>query len=305
MLFGSQGSRDNTRARLSPIKKALSCPAEHAKPGTTISGSLANLKRSFSSAFAKNSEDGSPSSPSKMNKQRKLDGFILKTNKKADSVEDSYRPAADGLNNDGISSSNTEEIEYMSDPIKFDNIIADNASSFNTEERMSVMPLFSKEHLSTERGKAECEIKEDLILPSVDDDVSQEITKDQDYSDPSVHSEPYCDSNSNIKLTLENHETLNFKNEARTEVESVDDNISVKITEYDEDQLVKRKSVEVPFSILKLQENLKRRGKQSKQIKERTNKFHAKISPSDNQAAENELRRRLNIYVTSIEQDLR
>ena len=64
------------------------------------------------------------------------------------------------------------------------------------------------------------------------------------------------------------------------------------VTEYDESQLdIKRKSVQVPFSVLRLEERLKRRIKCADKMKERTNRFHAKISPTDNQAAENELRK--------------
>ena len=64
------------------------------------------------------------------------------------------------------------------------------------------------------------------------------------------------------------------------------------VTEYDDNQGdVKRKYVQVPFSLSKLKERLKGRTKGIGQPRERTNAFHAKISPTDNQEAENELRK--------------
>ena len=79
-LFGRQVSKPDTWSGMmySPIKKTQISPTNVLKRESSVSCTLASLKRSFSSAFSKDCDSGT-STHREVNKQRKLDAFLNKT----------------------------------------------------------------------------------------------------------------------------------------------------------------------------------------------------------------------------------
>ena len=285
--------------KLSPLRKTLSSPPYPVKQESSISGTLASLKRSFSSAFAKGSDNGSPS-PSKVNKQKKLDGFFLKDSENHSATEDSNTSYEYVLNNTEQNTIAERESKRLSSEAQLNNIGDAKTPTYKNDNRSKYMPMVThssepEENSHRTREKTGCEEKYDS-RQYINDKVSSEENETASACDSNpvlCHSvEPHCDNNSNIpKFTLESRQTLNCEKEKSTSGTSGGDTC-LTLTEYDESQLdIKRKSVKVLFSVLRLEERLKRRIKCADKIKERTNRFHAKISPTDNQAAENELRK--------------
>ena len=305
VLFGRHESIPSMRSelKLSPLRKALSSPPYHIKQETSISGTLANLKRSFSSAFAKGSDNGS-SSPSKANKQRKLDGFFLKETENHSVTEDSNTSFENVLNNTEQNSIEERESKRLSSEVQLNNIGGTNTPTYKIENGSKYMPIVThsselEENSKATREETGCRKKIDS-RQYINDKVSSgenERTSACDNNPVLCQSvEPQSDYNSSIpKFTLESTQSPNCEKEKRTSGTPGGDTCFT-VTEYDESQLdIKRKSVKVPFSVLRLEERLKRRISCADKMKERTNRFHAKISPTDNQAAENELRKFLMI----------
>ena len=302
VLFGRHESMPSVRSdlNLSPLRKTLSSPSYPVKQEeSSISGTLASLKRSFSSAFAKGSDNGSPS-PSKVNKQRKLDGFFLKDTENHTVTEDSKTSFEKVLNNTEQNSIEEWESKRLSSEALLNNIGDANTPTYKIENGSKYIPMVThssepEENSHATRQEKGCEEKNDsrqYIDNKVSNEENERASACDSNSVPVASVEPHCDNNSNIpKFTLVSRQTLNCEKEKRASVIPGGDTC-LTVTEYDESQLdIKRKSVKVPFSVLRLKERLKRRIKCADNMKERTNRFHAKISPTDNQAAENELRK--------------
>ena len=311
VLFGRQESMPSKKSelKLNPLRKTMSSPSYPAKQQNSISGNLASLKRSFSSAFAKESDNVSPS-PSKINKQRKLDGFFFMGNDNHSVNEDTSASFENSvLNSTEKNSIEERSSKRLSSKAQLNNIVGDANTPTNRNDNgnenipIVIDSLEPEENSHAAREKIRCE-RENKLRQYYDKVSSEENerTSDGDSNPVLCQSvEPHCDNNSNIpKLTLESSETLNCEQEKWTTGAPSGDTC-LAFTEYDESQVdVKRKSVKVTFSVVKLEERLKRRSKCADKMKERTNKFHAKISPTDNQAAENELRKFFRSYVSII-----
>ena len=268
VLFGRHESMPSVRSdlNLSPLRKTLSSPSYPVKQEeSSISGTLASLKRSFSSAFAKGSDNGSPS-PSKVNKQRKLDGFFLKDTENHTVTEDSNTSFEKVLNNTEQNSIEERESKRLSSEALLNNIGDANTPTYKIENGSKYIPMVThssepEENSHAIREETGCEEKNDS-RQYINDNVSSEERASACDSNPVpvASVELHCNNNSNIpKFTLESRQTLNCEQEKRTSGIPGGDTC-LTVTEYDESQLdIKRKSVKVPFSVLRLEERLKRR----------------------------------------------
>ena len=312
VLFGRQDSMPSKQSelKLCPLRKTLSSPSYTVKQENSISGTVAGLKRSFSSAFAKGNDNGSPS-PSKVNKQRKLDGFFLKDNENHSATEDSNASFENAvLDSTEKNSMEERSSKFLSSKSQLNYIVGDaNTPACKSDNGNKNIPIVTdslepEENSLATREKARC-VRNNNLRQYISDKVpseEKERTSDGDSNPVLCHNvEPRCDNNSNTaNLTLESSETLDCE-QAKWTRGTPGGDTCLASTEYDESQVdVKRKSVEVPFSVVKLEERLKRRSKCADKMKERTNRFHAKISPTDNHAAENELRKFYRSYLSIV-----
>ena len=158
----------------------------------------------------------------------------------------------------------------------------------------------SKKNVSMEAQYKVCVNTGDIVTTQRDSDTGNSTKLDineicgsteKDRGSPAEYSSGFCSvvghiGDSNLTVTSQNQE----HHEAGI-VAIPHGDVSLTVTEYDQGQGdVKRKCVQLAFSLSKLKARLKGRT-ENRDTKERTNVFHAKISPTDNQAAENELRK--------------
>lgn len=305
----------------SPLKKTSSCPPNVLRHKQSAGSTLANLKRSFSSAFAKETDSGS----AVVDKQKKVDNFVLvesespgklqskhhdkdsalpkqadskKELKKADSTDSGFgsqeQSCDDARKEQDSAAKNSLEVPDFT-IVKEISVEADPKARDNTGfDHMAPT-------LGPEGDRAAEQVRKDLQspFPHVRDDGSDQVICDvppnvgpTGDNIPEHKTHPQAKDSATVRPTTDSVTGNDWKKDTFSLSDASPKNHDeVMVTEYDTaHREKKRKCVQMHFSLTEIKRRVHQKSKCTGADNfTRTNLFHAKISPTDNQAAENEL----------------
>lgn len=269
---------------------------------------LSNLKRNFSSTFNKRSSEKTEKDNSFTNstqaKQQKLDGIFVKNDRQAlqsniSREEDLIKQneiVAELIDNNDFSSLNDEERVFPDKRITDENkiefetdlkILTDNVSckTVYDEIKLSDSDDSSLEEDPKKRTDHKICVKTNIELSCLESDC---------IVDEGIGSMELCDK---VETVVQFSEKLDEKD--RKKPKSLQQTNKIKITELDlNDEPITKKVVTIDFSMNLLKKKFENREQRIKSLSSSEmsvayRNFRASISPSENETAENELKREL------------